>query len=108
VPRGVGDDELPARRAEVAPGDVDRDPLLALGLQAVDEEGEIEREAARPEPLRVGAGRLELVLVEPVRVVEEPADEGALPVVDAARREEAEEAPPAVGLEEAAERGAQK
>ncbi|MNT11001.1 hypothetical protein D3C72_1458590 [compost metagenome] len=31
VPRGVGDDELTARRREIAVGHVDRDALLALG-----------------------------------------------------------------------------
>jgi hypothetical protein len=38
----VGDDELPLRRCEEAVGDVDRDALLALGLQPVDEQREVE------------------------------------------------------------------
>jgi hypothetical protein len=105
VPGSVGDDELPARRSEVPPGHVDGDPLLALGLQAVDEEGEIEGEAARADPLRVGAGRRELVVVDAVSVVEEPPDQGALPVVDAARRQEPQEAPLSVREEVVAKRG---
>jgi hypothetical protein len=105
VPGSVGDDELPARRREIPPGHVDGDPLLALGLQAVDEEGEVEREAARAEPRRVGAGRLEMVVVDAVPVVEEPPDQGALPVVDAPRRQEPQEAPLPVRGEEVAERG---
>jgi len=35
VAGAVGDDEPPPRRGEVAVGDVDRDPLLALGPQPV-------------------------------------------------------------------------
>ena len=38
----VGDDERAAGRGEVAVGDVDRDALLALGPQAVGEQGEVE------------------------------------------------------------------
>src|SRR5687767_9910179 len=41
VTRGVGDDEAPPRCGEVAVGDVDRDALLALGAQAVGEQGEV-------------------------------------------------------------------
>ena len=105
VARGVGDDEFPAWRREIAVGHVDRDSLLALGLQAVDQEREVEREAAHAEARRVGAGRLELVVVDAVGVVEEPPDQGALAVVDAPRRQEPQEAPLAVGLEKVAERG---
>ena len=42
----VGDDELAPGRREVAVGDVDRDPLLPLGAQAVGQEGEVEPVAA--------------------------------------------------------------
>ena len=42
VARRVGDDELAPRGLEVAVGDVDRDPLLALGAQAVGEQGEVD------------------------------------------------------------------
>ena len=38
VAGGVREDELPPRGREVAIGDVDGDPLLALGAQAVGEE----------------------------------------------------------------------
>ena len=43
VARRVGDDEFPPRRREIAIGDVDGDLLLALGLQPVDQQREIER-----------------------------------------------------------------
>ena len=41
VPRGVRDDELPARRREIAIGHIDRDALFAFGAEAVGEVGEI-------------------------------------------------------------------
>ena len=58
-PGRVGDDELAPRRGEVAIGHVDGDALLALGLQAVGEQGEVDdflaRGAARrARPLRTG------------------------------------------------------
>ncbi len=45
---GVGDDELALLRGEKAVGDVDGDALLALGLEAVDEEREIDVVAVVP------------------------------------------------------------
>ena len=60
VPRAVGDDETPPRRPEVAIRDVDRDPLLALVLQPVRNEGEIEailrRNASRRRASSVSSG----------------------------------------------------
>jgi hypothetical protein len=84
--RGIGHDELPAGRLEIAVGDVDRDALLALGAEAVGQQGEIEAIAT------AASGRVlegdELVLEDALRVVEEPADEGALAVVDRSGRRE--------------------
>ena len=60
VPRRVGEDERAPRRREVAVGDVDRDPLLALRAQAVGEQRQVGRRrrrgAAEP-PRRARAGR---------------------------------------------------
>ena len=42
VAGGVGDDELALVGGEEAVGDVDGDPLLALGLQAVEEQGVVD------------------------------------------------------------------
>jgi hypothetical protein len=42
VPRAIGDDELPVRCRRVAVRDVDRDALLALGAQAVGDEGQVD------------------------------------------------------------------
>ncbi len=84
----VGDDELALVGREVAVGDVDGDALLALGHQPVGEQGEVDAPVAE----RRGAlDRLELVLVDGARVVEQPPDERRLAVVDRAHRDEAQE-----------------
>ena len=86
VARGVGDDERAPRRREVAVGDVDRDALLALGAQAVGERREVGR-AVRA----VAVQRVERVVEEQLGVVEHPADQRRLAVVDRAGRGQAEE-----------------
>ena len=78
----VGNDEGAAGRGEVAVGDVDGDALLALGAQAVGEEGEVGRVEAAA--LRQARSRGNLVFVEGLAVIEQPPDECALAVVDAA------------------------
>jgi hypothetical protein len=84
VPRRVGDDELAPVGGEVAVGDVDRDALLALGLQAVGEQCEVEVLAGRAEPLRRLLRRREHVVEDLLAVVEHAADQRRLAVVDAA------------------------
>src|SRR3546814_2005562 len=49
VPRRVGDDELALLGREEAIGDVDRDPLLALGGKAVDEQRKVDLLPLRPD-----------------------------------------------------------
>ena len=90
VPGGVGEDELATRRREVAIGDVNGDALLALGLQAVGEQGKIDR-AGRPVPGRL-LDRPDLILVYRSRVVQQPSDQRALAVVDAAGRADTQKA----------------
>ena len=76
----VGDDELALVGGEIAIGDVDRDALLALGLQAVGEQREIDLAGAgRADLGRVLLDGRELILVDHLGVVEQPADEGDLP-----------------------------
>jgi hypothetical protein len=88
----VGDDELAAVGREVAVGDVDGDALLALGLQAVGQEGEVDLTGTGgADLLAVALHRGELVLVNHLGVVEQAADERALPIVDAASRADAEQ-----------------
>ena len=89
VARRVGDDELAPRRVEVAVRHVDRDALLALGAQAVGEQREVHVAVAAP--LRGLLDVLELVLEDRLGVVQQPADQGRLAVVDRARGGEADE-----------------
>jgi hypothetical protein len=85
----VGDDELAPRRVEVAVGDVDRDALLALGAQSVGQQREVGVAVAAP--LRGLLDVLELVLEDRLGVVEQPADQRRLAVVDRAGGGEADE-----------------
>ncbi len=79
----VGDDELAARGGEVAVRDVDRDALLALGAQAVGEEGKVG--VVEPAVAARTLDRLELVLEDLLGLEQEPPDERALAVVDRPR-----------------------
>jgi hypothetical protein len=58
----VGDDELARRGGEVAVGDVDRDALLALGGEAVEQQRVVELAVLGAGALGVGLKRGELVL----------------------------------------------
>ena len=89
VPRRVGEDELAARGGEIPVRDVDRDALLALGLEAVGEQREVDRPGRAV--LRRLLDRADLILVDRSRVVQQPADQRALPVVDAAGGADAEQ-----------------
>ena len=91
VARRVGDDELAFVRREEAVGDVDRDALLALGGEAIDEQRKIEIVALRSELLRIGAERRELIVEQRLRFVEQPTDQRRLAVVDAAAGDEAQQ-----------------
>jgi len=99
VARRVGDDELSLVGGEEAIGDVDRDALLALRGEAVDEQREVEVLALRAVLLRVGLHCGELVLEEHLRFVQQAADQRALAVVDAAAGDEAQQALLLVRLE---------
>ena len=91
--RRIGDDKFAPWRREIAIGDVDGNLLLALGLQAVDEESEVE--LASPAPAgtaRIVLGAAHLVLIDQRGIVKQPADQCALAVIDAAAGEEAQQA----------------
>src|SRR3546814_15310993 len=64
MPRRVGDDELALVGREEAIGDVDRDPLLALGGQPVDQQREIDLLPLRADPPAVRLQRRKLILEE--------------------------------------------
>ena len=82
VARRVGQDELAPRGGEVPVGDVDGDALFAFGLQAVGEQREVDRPGDAV--LRRLLDRRHLIFIDGARVVQQPPDERALPVVHAA------------------------
>ena len=87
----VGDDELALRRGEEAVGDVDGDALLALGLQPVDQQREIDVVAGGAVLARIALQRGKLVLEDLLGVVEQPADQRRLAVVDRTAGQEAQQ-----------------
>ncbi len=89
VARGVGELEAALRGDEAAVGDVDRDPLLALGAQPVGEQREVDVAVAAP--LARLLDRLHLVDEHLLRVEEQAADQRRLAVVDGAARDEPEQ-----------------
>ena len=92
MPRRVGDDELALVGGEKAVGNVDRDALLALGGEAVEEQREVEVAALGADLLGIGFESRQLILVEHLRLVKQAPDQRALAVVDAAAGNEAQQA----------------
>ena len=82
-----------------AVGDVDGDALLALGGQAVDQQGEVDLLPLRAHFLAVRLERGQLVLEDHLRFVEQPPNEGGLAVIDRTAGDEAQQALVLVGLE---------
>ena len=70
VSRGVGDNELALVRGEVPECDVDVDALLTFGLQAVDQQGQIDFVALSAERTYFGAGSLQLIFGHQLGVIE--------------------------------------
>jgi hypothetical protein len=60
--RSIGHNERAAVSREIPIRDVDRDPLLALGLEAIEDQRVIELGALRAKPPRVPLERRQLVL----------------------------------------------
>ena len=89
VARRVGELEAAGRRHERAVGDVDRDALLALRAEPVGEQREVHVAVATALARLLDV--LELVGHHLLRVVQQPAEERRLSVVDRAARDEAEE-----------------
>jgi hypothetical protein len=88
VTGGVGGDEAPPVGGEGPVGDVDRDPLFALGLQAVDEQRQVDALPLRAVLLRFSFERAQLIVEDPLRVVQQAAEQRRLAVVDAAAGDE--------------------
>ena len=90
--RAVGNQEAPACGLQVAPGHVDSDALFALGIKAVEQQRIVDLSAACTV---AGAGtrqRIALVVRDAAGLVQEPADQRALAVVDAAACDQPQEA----------------
>src|SRR3546814_2700251 len=68
------DDELALFRGEKAIGYVDRDPLLTLGGEAIDEQCEIDLLPLRADALRIAFERGELILEDHFGIVEQAPD----------------------------------
>ena len=88
----VGDNERALFGREIAISDVDRDALLAFGLEAVDQKRIVDRLAGRAELLRVALKRRKLVVEDQLLLVQHPPDECGLAVVDRAAGEDDAEA----------------
>jgi hypothetical protein len=86
----IGDDEPPDRRREEAICDVDSDALLALGLESIDEQREVDTRALSAEARRFGLERPQLIVEDVAGLVQQSADERGLAVIDAAAREQAQ------------------
>ena len=82
MPRRVGDDELASVGGEVAVGDINRDTLLALGAEPVHEQREIKIFALRSRLAAVRLQRGELIVEQRLAVIEQPAEQGRLAIVD--------------------------
>ena len=89
VAGGVGDDEFPLGRGEVAVRDVDGDALFPLGAQAVGHQRQV---GVVVSALLGGAlDRGQLVFHDGLGVVQQPADQRGLAVVDRAGGGQAQE-----------------
>ena len=81
--RRIGADEAAAIRREIAVGDVNRDALLALREQTVEQQGVVDGTAAAAN-LGIEQQRFFLIGVEELRIVEQVPDECGFAVVHAA------------------------
>jgi hypothetical protein len=88
VAGAIRDDELAVRGRKIAIRDVDGDALLALRTQAVHQQRQVDGAAGRALALAVFSDRGELILVDGLRVVQQPPNQRALAIVDAAGGEQ--------------------
>src|SRR5215831_1811835 len=90
VPRCVGDDEGALRRCEEPVGHIDRNSLLPLVFQSVQQEREVQVAPGCAKPARFALQRGELIVQDQRAVVEEPADQSRLAVIDRSAGQKAE------------------
>ena len=91
VARGIGQDETPQRRFEIAVGDVDGDALLALGGQAINQQRVINTVFHRAETAAVAFQALHHIVWDAAAFEQQPADQGRFAVIDAAARQDAKD-----------------
>src|SRR5690606_38012037 len=84
VAGGVGDDELALGGGKIAIGHVDGDALFTLRLQTIHQQRQVHLVTGGAGLHTVRLDGLELVFVDHLGVVQQPADQRALAVVDAA------------------------
>ena len=82
MPRCIGDDKGALRRGKEPIGDVDRDTLLALVLEPIEQQRKINFVTGRPETPGFALQRAELVVEDRTALVEQPADQRRFAVVD--------------------------
>ncbi|MNG14796.1 hypothetical protein D3C84_985820 [compost metagenome] len=89
--RGVGNDELALGRGEVTVGHVDGDALLALGLQAIDQQRQVDIVTGGADFFRIAGNGFQMVFVDHLGVVQQAPDQGALAVVDVTAGQKAQQ-----------------
>ncbi len=99
VARGIRDDKFALGGGEIAVGHVDGDALLALRLQAVYQQRQVQLLAGGAKLLAVGLQRFELILINLLGVVQQAADKGALAVIHAAAGEKTQQALVLLGVQ---------
>ena len=92
VPRGVSDDKFALLGGEIAIGHVDGDALLALGLQAIHQQRQVQFFALGAVALAVVVQRRELIFIDLAGIVQQTANQGAFTVIDAAAGQKTQQA----------------
>ena len=88
---GIGDDELTLGGAEIAVRHVDGDALLALGLQTIHQQRQVDVFTGGADLLRVFGNGFQMVFVDHLRVVQQAPNQGALTIINVAAGEKAQQ-----------------
>lgn len=88
--RGIGDNETATGRSEEAVGHIDRDALLAFGLQPIHQQRKVQALALGAKFLGVRLERFQLILEDQLGLVEQTANQRRLAIVHAAASNEAQ------------------
>ena len=87
----VGDDELALVGSKETIGDIDRDALLALGGQAIDQKGEVDVLALCADFPGIILQRGQLVLEDHLGIIQKAADQRRLAIIHRTTGDEAEQ-----------------